>query len=102
MPNPQPAETRLGRLIRMAREEKKVTVDGVEKPMTQKALGLALDDGLATNQSTVSAWEGGTVIPGIPHLLAICRALDIDPTALITAAEDDARDKRDAEQLTDA
>lgn len=82
--SPATTETRLGRLLRMGREAKK---------LTQKGLGAELPGELATTQSTVSAWEGGTVIPTIPYLLAVCRVLELDPTALIRAAEDDQADQ---------
>lgn len=64
-----------------------------DKGYTQKQVGEQLEGGLATSQSTVSAWEAGTVIPTIPYLLAACRVLDLDPTALIRAAEDDEADR---------
>lgn len=61
----------------------------VDKGITQKELGAAL----GTNQSSVSAWEKGTVQPRLRPFLACCRILDLDPHALIDAAEDDLSDE---------
>lgn len=89
MPTPAvTTQTRLGNLLRMAR---------TDKGLTQKKVGEQLEGELRTTQSTIAAWEAGTVIPTIPYLLAVCRVLDIDATALIRAAEDDEADRLKAD-----
>lgn len=78
MTAPEPT-VRLGHLIRMGRQDKGIS---------QRALGELL----GTNQSSVSAWEGGTVLPRLEVILQLCHVLGIDPHALLDACQDDLHD----------
>ena len=75
MPPPAPT-VRLGNLIRIGR---------VDAGLSQRGLGELV----GTNQSAVSAWEAGGVLPRLDVVLALARVLGVDPHALIDACEDD-------------
>lgn len=77
--------TQLGTVIHMARQRAK---------LTQKQLGIALE----ANQSTVSTWETGSVVPAVLTMLRMADLLEVDVRAFFDAAISDYETNRDREE----
>lgn len=74
-------QTRLGRVLRLARTDRHVS---------QRAVAEAC----GTNQSSVAAWESGKVQPKLGTLIICSQFLGVDAGALVEAAALDLEESR--------